>query len=666
MSRHFTTDSKVPGDIAVRDRSHTRFLGKAIRRCCLTICLLVTAATPASAGPPSDVLLPRSTVGYVSVAQPQHFEERWDRTQLGQMLADEVMQPFVDDLRKQLNDKYRAVEEKLGITWDDLKGVPAGEMSFSLVEQEGDEASLAITIDVTGRGAQAEALLNAIERRFAARGGTRQNVSGAGTQLRVFTVPGDAGSPPQVTVYFIKDEVLCGIDDRAQAEAMLARFAGQPKDNLASVPAYTATMDRCRHEAGQLEPEVRWFVEPFGFIFAARTLQKITARRTEQDFAQIFRDTGFSAIQGVGGFVNQLVPEHVEFLHRAAIYAPAVPGKENDPLRWEQSMRMLQLPNAPGFEPQSWVPRMLASYTTLQLDLAAAYDNIGPVFDAIQEYEDAWVNTIEGWETDPYGPRVNVRKEFIENLGQRITMVADYDVPIEIESERSVFAIEARNEQALAKSLAKWMSKEPDVERRQVGQFVVWERVPRQADIEKLEIEVPGFTRIQTESETKADDEDENRERVLPNSAACVALGHLFMASDINYLSEILEGFAQHERQASSAAYQSVTRVMEQLAPGERSAWSFGHTDEELRPTFELLRQGKMPQAETMLAKFLNDLLTTEIERDEGTTRKQRIDGSRLPEFEAVRRYLGPAGRSLRSEPDGWIFTAAVLNKEAP
>ena len=65
------------------------------------------------------------------------------------------------------------------------------------------------------------------------------------------------------------------------------------------------------------------------------------------------------------------------------------------------------------------------------------------------------------------------------------------------------------------------------------------------------------------------------------------------MASDIDYLREILEGFGQRERLASSADYQQVVEAMEQLAPGERSAWSFGRTDEELRPTFELIAPGK-------------------------------------------------------------------------
>ena len=117
-----------------------------------------------------------------------------------------------------------------------------------------------------------------------------------------------------------------------------------------------------------------------------------------------------------------------------------MPGKENDPLRWNLSMRMLQLPNAPGFEPQSWVPRMSASYATFQLEIDKAFDNVGPLFDAFQEHEDAWANTLEGWKTDPYGPQVDVRNEFIANLGQRITIVTDYDSPITSTASARLFA----------------------------------------------------------------------------------------------------------------------------------------------------------------------------------------------------------------------------------
>ena len=138
------------------------------------------------------------------------------------------------------------------------------------------------------------------------------------------------------------------------------------------------------------------------------------------------------------------------------------------------------------------------------------------------------------------------------------------------------------------------------------------------------------------------------------------------MASDIDYLREILEGFGQRERLASSYDYQQVEEAMEQLAPGERSGWSFGRTDEELRPTFELIRQGKMPEAETMLANCSTTCSPPRSSEKKAPSESSASMAARLPNFEAVRRYLGPAGRVLRSEKDGWIFTDALLNKEAP
>jgi hypothetical protein len=637
-------------------------VAQTIGRRIWALSLFVLSTAPAWAGPSSDTLLPKTTKGYVSVAHPKQFDERWAKTQLGQLLNDEIMQPFVEDFRKQLRDEVGSVERKLGITWDDLKGVTGGEMSLAIIERQTPDAALAITIDVTGHEKEAAGLLAAVEKRFATRNGKKSTVQIGDTTLLEFDVPTDTPAKTQQTVYFIHDNTLCGVDDRGEAEAMLKRFSGGSADNLKSIPAYTQTMERCHQEAGSLEPEARWFIEPFGFIFAERTLRQ-SSRRKGQDFAKILYENGFDAIQGVGGYVNQLVEGHIEFLVRTSIYAPAVKGKENDPLRWNLSMRMMQFPNGPAVDPQSWVPRMVASYTTMNLSLADAFDNVGPLFDAIQEHEDAWKNTLEGWSTDPYGPQVDVRKDFINNLTNRVSVITAYDTPITENSERSVFAIEAKDEQALAKTLEKWMKNERDVQRREVGQYVIWERTAKANAAKELEVEVPGFKTVRS---GKSGVQKKDRERVIPNSAITVALGHLMMASDTNYLTEVLEGFAQRDRLASSADYSQMVDAMNKVAPGERSAWGFGRGDEEVRPMFELIRQNRMPESKSMMGKLLNNILTTEADRKAGTPRKQRVDGANLPEFEAVRRYFGPHARVVRSDKDGWFITGAVLNKEAP
>jgi hypothetical protein len=641
----------------------------AIRLPSLLLASLLPAlwSVGAWAAPSSDSVLPRTTKGYVSVAQPEKSQGNWQKTQFGQMLDDEMMQPFVEDLKKQLEGKFGLVTDKLGITWNDLEGVPAGELSLAIIEESDRPAAVAVTIDVTGRAGQADELLAAVERQFAERGGTKKTVNRSGTVLHVFDVPAAEGGQPQQTVYFIQNNLLCGVDDRQEAEAMLKRFAGSPKDNLRSVPAYAATMERCRREAKGLAPEVRWFVDPFGLIWAARTLGTNSQNLHGQDVAKILSEQGFAGIQGVGGYVNLLAPGGVEVLYRVSIYAPPAPGKENDPLRWNQAMRMLQLPNSPALAPESWVPRMSASYTTFNLDLQIAFDNFSTLFDALQGHRGAFETTLKGWKEDAYGPLVDVRKDFVGNMGQRVTIVTDYSTPITVSSERSLFAIEATDQRALAKTLEKWMSEEPDVERRELGDVVIWERVPPQAAVQQPQIEALGFSPLtMDDAEQPAASDEEDRDRVLPNSASCVALGHLIMASDINFLREILAGFGQNEMLTSSADYQQVATTMDRLAPGPHSTWSFARTDETYRPTYELVRQGKMPESETMFGKLLNNLLTTEVEKEEGVLRKQRIDGTNLPSFEMVRRYFGPAGRAVRSDKDGWFLTGAVLNKEAP
>jgi hypothetical protein len=615
-------------------------------------------------GPASDVLLPATTKGYVSVAKPQDAKEHFRRMQLGQLLDDEKMQPFVDSLREQLKNKFGKVTEKLGITWDDLDGVSAGELSLAIIERPDDEAALAITIDVTQHESQAEQLLALIEQRFAARGGKKQTAKVAETELLVFNLPATRDkAKPQQTVYFVRDNVLCGVNGRDQAEAMLKRFAGTPQDNLRSIVAYRETMDRCQRAAGRAAPEVKWFIEPFGFTWAARTLNISTRSKYDKDVAKILSEQGFDAIRGVGGFVDMLAPKHVDLVVRMAAYAP--PTKGNDPLRWNLAMRMFQLPNTTGLVPQSWAPRMSARYATYSIDILNLFDHVGTLFDALQGHKDAFKTSMDGIEQDAYGPQVNVRNDFVAHMGKRVTVLTDYSTPISIQSERSVFAIEAADEAKLAATLAKIMEKEPDVERREFGQYVIWERVPENQAIQELTIDAPGFGSLHAEPE-KRPEEEQDRERVLPNSAVCVALGQMFMASDINFLKELLAGFGQREMLQSSGDYQQAMAIVEQLSPGAKCSISFARTDEAYRPTYELIRQGRMPEAESMLGKFLNKMLTSEVEKEEGVLRKQRVDGSQLPNFEMVRRYFGPAAIAVRSDQDGWLITAIVLDKEAP
>ena len=131
-------------------------------------------------------------------------------------------------------------------------------------------------------------------------------------------------------------------------------------------------------------------------------------------------------------------------------------------------------------------------------------------------------------------------------------------------------------------------------------------------------------------------------------------------------MKKVFSDAAEQDGLDSAGDYREVESALKRLFSGEISLKSFLRTDEAYRPIYELLRQGKMPESETLLGRVLNRLLSPTDEEDEGIVRKQRIDGRQLPDFEMVRRYFGPAGTLVRSEEDGWFVVGATLSKITP
>ncbi len=619
-----------------------------------TLALGVLCHSSATAAVSSDSLMSPNTRAFASIADINSLQEHWQQTQLGQLVKDESMRPFVDDLKRQLERKVSGVRDKLGLEIADLQGIAGGEMGIGIVEQEKGRAAVALTVDVTGNRPQLDALLAKVDKELSKRGATRERVDANGTEMAIysFTLKNNK-SAKRNAVYFVKDNVLCASDSRYEAQQMLSRFTGK-LSSLASVKAYQATTSRCTKESNGLAPEVHWYLDPFGYAKAIRSLGNSKEKRHGKDYLKILSGQGFDAVQGAGGFVNLAVGGSYELIHRTAVYAPAVPGQSD---KYRLAMRMMKFPNGQQVAAPSWLPRKLASYRTFNMDIGNAIESFGTLFDAIAGYEDAFANVLEGLEKDPFGPRVDVKEDFIAHLGERITMVTDYQVPITTKCERFLFAVELTNQQAIATTIEKFMKSDPNAIQTEFAGRVVWEIQEEQDDLSDIDIDIDLL------DEPAAPQTGGNAGVDRPTSGVCVTDGHLFIASHVEFLKEVLSQKEAQDTLGTSGDYREVENAMTQLLPGEAAARCFVRTDEAYRPVYELLRQGKMPESETLLGRLLNRLLSPPDDEGEGLLREQKIDGRKLPEFETVRRYFGPAGTIVRSEDDGWFITGATLTK---
>ncbi|MEN6405825.1 MAG: hypothetical protein ABFC77_05065 [Thermoguttaceae bacterium] len=646
---------------------------------------------------PSETLLPDTTQGFLAISNVDLLSERWNKTQLGHLMADPVMKPFSADIRRQIEDRWSSIHERLGITLEDMKGVPGGDVAIALISPAPGKAALVILADVFGKRSQAEEMLKKVTATQLQRGAKRSELKHGDVTVVQFDLPqreeetvavqstlrgtekSEAGksktsekseksddaqeASPRRAFYCLTGDLLIVADNVDVLSGIVDRAVdGKLEGSLAAQKAFQTVAKRCLADYGDTVPQIRWFIHPLGYAEAARAASPADRRRKGKSILEIMRNQGLGALQGIGGYLD-FAAEGYEMIHRTAVYAPPP---------YKKSMKMLVLPNQIDFAPQPWVPRDIATYTTFYFDILNAFDNFGALFDEFvaQGEEGTWKNDVlPGLKDDPNGPQIDLRKDLIGQLGQRVSILTDYQLPITTTSERLLFAVEAKNPKAVARAFEKLMKNDPTAKRREVNGQVIWEIV----EDESPALDAPMVTfdnvpavapahPVKKHKKSKDDDEEEDKEqRLLPHAAFTVWQGNLLIASHIDFLLKVIAPAKKPEQLRQDVDYLLVDEEIARQEPKAKCLRTFSRTDEEYRPTYELIRQNKMPESEGLMAKLLNGLFG---EGKKGEVRTQRIDGRQLPDYQVVRRYLNPAGFQVTSEPDGWFLKGFTLTKD--
>jgi hypothetical protein len=632
---------------------------------------------------PSETLLPKETVGFLAIPNVETLDAQWKKTQIGALMESPVMRPFRKDLRRQMQEHWSNLRDRFGMALDDLQGVPGGEVGVAMIEPKPGEAATALVIDVTGHLEQGRALVAKAMANLLKSGAKQSALKIGGVVVDVFELPPPAeeqlpatdprslpgGAAPAVpqgvgepdhAVYALVEgaSLLIVADNVDVVRGILGRVTKGAAGSLAGVPGYAAIMRRCAADAGPPgSHQVRWFIYPMGYAEAARAATPADKRRRGKTLVEVMRNQGFDGIKGVGGVVD-FAAEGCQVLHRTAVFAPPP---------FLKSMKMLKLPNAENFTPQRWVPRDVATYTTLYVDILNAFDNFGPFFGevAAEGDPDAWPDVLKSMKTDPNGPHIDLRKELIMNLGQRVTLVTDYLLPITTSSERLLFAIETTDEQAVAKAVEKCLKNDPTVKRKVIDGHVIWELVeepaPAVPSISLGEIPSLGPKGKKEEGPPPGGEEGEEESKephFLPHRAVTVANGQLLVASHLDFLLKVLKPVAKAQSLAASPEFQGLDGTVRKFGMERRCAGEFSRADQVVRPTYELIRQGKMPESESILGRVLNTLSGA---AKKGVPRLQQIDGKNLPDYKVVAPTLGLGGMGAVSEPEGWFLKGFLL-----
>lgn len=610
---------------------------------------------------PAETILPNTTKLFISTLDVEETRKQFNETQLGGMLNDPLMKPFIDDLGGQIKKKMQAADMGMGVTWDDMEGVYGGESVIARIQpdpKDKNSFALVVLIDITGKDAKAATLLKKIDAQQKLEGAVRKEVSiMPGLNGVQYTQKARKGAPRQeIDYYFIKDNFLVATDWYPVAKGMAERI-GKPAntDSLATVEAFKFTMQRNAEVAAKdnLKFHVRWFAEPFGYMEASRAANKRNETKG-QDLLKILQAQGFSGIRGVGGYVFLNTPND-EVLHRTYVYAPQD--------KFKLAARMLQFPNtSQKLVPQAWSMEGLGTYLTFNWKMQDAFKFSETLIDAVAGEPGVFDDTWASLKTDPQGPQIDVYKGLIDHLGERATILSDVLQPVNEQSERMLVAIEVKDAKTVKETVGKFFKTDPTATRREFEGYEIWEIEKEQtasADGPMLNIEGTEF--VAADNPKKKGDGEE-QERKLPNMAVTVFEGHLVIATHFDYVKSLIVNHkAKTKNLAELEDFKRVNARLVKLGQDTDSFRYFAKTEESYRSTYEMMRQNKLPQTESMFARMLNMMLNPDP--DEGD-RDSVIDGSKLPPYEQMVKYLGPTGAFAQTEAEGWWIVGTLQTRD--
>ncbi len=655
---------------------------------------LALAAQPALAeSVAGDQIFPDSTKGFISIRNLSDLQAKWRETQIGQLMNEPIMEAFKKDMQKKLE---AGMENRFGFTLDSIAELPSGEVAAGMIAIPGMMPGYAITLHVADRLEETQKYLERLEAKLRTNGTTKTVEEYKGLEYSVFrfAAPKQAEAaeatgtnrsrvlraassmlPVRQAFYMLKGSTLIITDQQHLLTLLCDRLDDSSQNALADVENYQAVMQRCVDDTpGGTLPEIAWYLEPLDYGESIRVLMQgpvAERRKNKPSIFSVLKAQGFDAVRGIGG-TAALKSEDKETIYRIFIYT-------EKPYRL--AMRMFEFPDATDFVPPAWMPPDLARCTMFYVEPLAIFDNFGTLFDALfmQGEEGVWDDIIEGLKEDPNGPQIDLREELISHLNHRVLSLSHYEIPIDTHSENIVVAVELKDgkEQNMVDALKKLFENDPEMQSTKHstkhGEYVLWHRVPDEDVIQPFG-GVTGAPDLMLGPPTTgparpAVAEKDEEAPVFPSGAITVAKGCLFVGTQQDYLTEILDRLDQEslENISSDAEFKEVDQIFAGLGLTDKPHFLqfFARTDETVRPTYELIREGKMPQSKTLMGILANALFSPESDDDMPVVRQQAIDGTHLPEFDQVKKYFGPTGIYGMSTEDGFFIKGFLLEKKA-
>src|SRR4051812_4783866 len=395
--------------------------------------------------PSAMKLFPEDTRVFVRMANARDFGERLQQTSMGRMMLDPQMKPFVDHLYGKATELYaKEGQGILGITWDDVKKLPQGEVAFGYIGAT-QKVGMMLLVDQGKEPSVAEKLLERAYDLAKEKGGdfTKEKIG----DVEVTVIRDHSNQNQMIGVFQRENTIVAATDpnmlrnvlwhwDHPGETPAAASSAGEKASAAKDAnPADASSKGDTKKDAATDFTPTRTLAENAKFSGILRECRRKQDPPPQLIFfadpINLVRDVGGAGGPGRGGFINaMLAPLGFDGLSGVG-GAITVATDQYDQLA--QVHVLLENPRSgvldlPAFEPgetepQSFVPKDIASYMGFHWNLRTTLDRVIALVDRFQK--GMVEKVLKEKVSDQIG--IDIVSQVIDNMKGRFTWIAAFD-----------------------------------------------------------------------------------------------------------------------------------------------------------------------------------------------------------------------------------------------
>lgn len=409
--------------------------------------------------PTGAQLLPKDTLLFFSIPSVPEFNEEFDKSVTGSMLRDPELKPFLDDVRKKIDELSDKLQAEVGVTIPELLAIPKGEVTFAVMERPARKLAPVLIMDYGDKETIEKLLKKMHEGLDDVAEHSTQDVGDVSVHVYAFKNV-EQNNPFQTLAYFNDDSCLVFSTSVDALKEVLDRWDGDSTDTLANNDIYKYVQDRCKEESS--DPALVWFVNPIGLIQSS--LDMASEFAPQVGMAKLFLPSlGVDKLKGWGG-ASYYGSDDFDGVSKTFVHAEQPSGVLN----------IFQFPAA-DLAPPKWVPADVSAYFSANWNVPQAYQAIESLVDSIQG-RGATAKQLEKLANSEDGPGLHIKRDILDLLDGKFHVTQRASEDSDEPAPKFLMAFDVKDAAKMKKTLAKAAKSEgTDIETRDFNGETIYE-----------------------------------------------------------------------------------------------------------------------------------------------------------------------------------------------